>query len=53
MSTVVRLTGGRSVGNYPNSGAASAYIYQAVSEPSTALLLCLGLLALATGRWNR
>ena len=24
-----------------------------VPEPSTALLLCLGLLALATGRWNR
>ena len=25
----------------------------AIPEPSTALLLCLGLLALATGRWNR
>ena len=25
----------------------------AVPEPSTALLLCLGLMALAAGRWNR
>ena len=25
----------------------------AIPEPSTALLLCLGLMALATGRWNR
>jgi len=41
------------VGNYPDAGAASAYIYQAVPEPSTALLLCLDLMALATGRWNR
>jgi hypothetical protein len=24
-----------------------------VPEPSTALLMCLGLMALATGRWNR
>ena len=24
-----------------------------IPEPSTALLLCLGLMALATGRWNR
>ena len=42
------------VGNWPEAGrAAFAYIYQAVPEPSTALLLCLGLMALATGRWNR
>ena len=42
------------VGNWPEAGrAASAYIYQAVPEPSTALVLCLGLMALATGRWNR
>ena len=41
------------MGNYSDSGASSAYIYQAIPEPSTALLLCLGLMALATGRWNR
>ena len=42
------------VGNYPDAGSATAYIYEAaVPEPSTALLLCLGLMALATGRWNR
>ena len=39
------------VGNYPDAGSATAYIYEAaVPEPSTALLLCLGLMALATGR---
>jgi hypothetical protein len=38
---------------YDRALPASAYIYQAVPEPSTALLLCLGLMALATGRWNR
>ena len=31
----------------------SAITVNVVPEPSTALLLCLGLLALATGRWNR
>ena len=41
------------VGNSPDNNISLAYIYEAVPEPSTALLLCLGLMALATGRWNR
>ena len=41
------------VGNSPDNNISLAYIYEAVPEPSTALLLCLALMALATGRWNR
>jgi hypothetical protein len=36
-----------------DSALTAAQIQALVPEPSTALLLCLGLLALATGRWNR
>ena len=38
----------------PDGGSAGgSWFSVVVPEPSTALLLCLGLLALATGRWNR
>ena len=36
------------------SGLSEGFLSVAeVPEPSTALLLCLGLMVLATGRWNR
>ena len=45
------ITGDASVNG--RSAVAGIQLVANVPEPSTALLLCLGLMALATGRWNR
>ena len=47
------IDGGTIVGYYTDHAGDYHGFLATIPEPSTALLLCLGLLALATGRWNR